>query len=688
MRSLLALPLVLVLAVAGACAVQDSGGFIQAGGADGGADAPFAPDVGFGESGVTGTLVITPPSIGPYDVGTGQAPPSPPAFKVTLDGQDVTAKVTWSADRPDVGDVDGNTSTFVPTSKVGGVDHLTATLDKAQGTATASVIVHETLTGGLTSQQQALLDKPGGGGDPSASVVYPNDGTVFPLGVLGPQIQWNGATASDTYKLEIKEKYYDYVEYFANAPAPFSHLVADDDWAAIASSGDGPQTDPVSAALTRATGSTAYDPMTQTWHVAQSNLHGVVYYWQIPGGASAGNSHCCGNGSIVRLKPGDTAPSSFISIPNSWAPGGGGNDPGCWGCHSVSRDGTKMVASFQGTSALTLGTVDLAGTPKLGSVVPQNPDTGGVNGVFDNTGNYILFSAEGNTSHGHFTGTTGGLDIMDANTGAILKTFAMPAGCGEPAWSPDGKTIAASCQLSGNNCANGWAFECSSADIWVAGANGTTFTNPHAIVPGAGSRNGQPDFSPDSKWLVYTRLKPDDYFTSGSYASTGGDLYLTDVTGANVKHLLNASGSVADQSADARFAPLRAGGYSWIVFLSRRDYGNTLVGKERAQLWVAAIDDPPGAADPSHPAFYLRGQDGTSQNEQAQFALPPCKQDGESCSAGFDCCGHESCVKQGGSYVCGKGNGCASVGNACQTAADCCDGNAQCLDGYCSVIVK
>ena len=46
-------------------------------------------------------------------------------------------------------------------------------------------------------------------------LVYPYDKTVFPLSVLAPELQWNGAGSGDVYKLHLKEKYFEYTEYFA-----------------------------------------------------------------------------------------------------------------------------------------------------------------------------------------------------------------------------------------------------------------------------------------------------------------------------------------------------------------------------------------------------------------------------------------------------------------------------------------
>jgi hypothetical protein len=183
-------------------------------------------------------------------------------------------------------------------------------------------------------------------------------------------------------------------------------------------------------------------------------------------------------------------------------------------------------------------------------------------------------------------------------------------------------------------------------------------------------------------WLAFGRP------TQGSRSTGEGTLWLTNQTGSEVKQLtaLDSGNNGPDnRSFNPVFAPLRAGGYYWLVFISRRDYGNRLVGTNRQQLWVGAITDPPSAADPSHPAFYLRGQEDCGKSENAYFALEPCKQLGEGCTSGVDCC-EGNCVKDPDTqeYVCGVPGECADDGNACDVDGDCCDAPlSTCVDGFC-----
>jgi hypothetical protein len=576
------------------------------------------------------------------------------AFTATLNGQDVTNQVVWVYERPDIGDMTP-APTFTPTGNVGGAGKLVAKYSMAEGSTNVTVSVRKTVgAGNVTPDQIKELDNPTGGADPTMNIVYPYNETVFPLSVLAPEVQWNGAGGGDVYKLHLQEKYYEYTEYFTTG-SPSRHLIAETDWANLGSSGAGSQSDPVTVKLTRMSGAQAYQPLTNTWHIAQGKLKGSVYYWELPDQCGVGN------GRILRIKPDSTNVDEFFQ-------------PGvCWGCHTVSRDGKTMMATYDTGTPFPMVTVDLTQDPAVPGLINQGHGVRGTFSAFNNDGTRILYSNDGQGKQ---------LNILDAMTGQVLTQGVMGPQCGEPAWSPDGKKIAGICGVSNSF----WIFDSAEGDLKVADidANGVT-SNETVIVPKAAGqgRPAYPSFSPGSEWIAFGRP------TSGSRSVANGDLWLVGPDGQNLKKLQAASDD--NRSFNPVFAPLRAGGYFWLVYVSRRDYGNTLVGSNRQQLWITAIDDPPSAADPSHPPFYIRGQEGCGKSENAYYALDPCKPLGAvGCTSGVDCCDGQ-CVKNNeGNYECGKppeGGGCSQDGNSCASNGDCCNVTSKCVDGFCQAPV-
>jgi hypothetical protein len=144
-------------------------------------------------------------------------------------------------------------------------------------------------------------------------------------------------------------------------------------------------------------------------------------------------------------------------------------------------------------------------------------------------------------------------------------------------------------------------------------------------------------------------------------------------------------------------SPVGAGGYFWVFFDSVRHYGG--LGLQR-QLWGAAIDisaDGTYTRDPSHPAFYVSGQEFGTGNHRAFAALDPCRKDGDKCSSGIDCCGGFCYTESAAELVEPMGTcspqkmTCAKRDERCVTSADCCppEGNElpnSCIAGFCTFV--
>jgi hypothetical protein len=161
-------------------------------------------------------------------------------------------------------------------------------------------------------------------------------------------------------------------------------------------------------------------------------------------------------------------------------------------------------------------------------------------------------------------------------------------------------------------------------------------------------------------------------------------------------------------------SPVQAGGFSWVVFTSRRMYGSiarndpwdaeptfscTSGDPQTKKLWVAAIDNTvtPGT-DPSHPAFYLPGQELTAGNSDGIWVSSPCVDLNGACSSDDDCCfatgasPTRECKVTSSATVpptrlCQNISSCSAAGAACTTTANCCAGLSCPMGGGVCVLV-
>ncbi len=566
------------------------------------------------------------------------------AVLVRQSGARETVMAAWSSDAPAIASINQDGRALF-TAQRAGVVNLTAT---AQGLTAVSRAVVE-----LTAQRVLPGADPGApvdfasatcipGGRATPTLLYPLNGVIMPLNVPSPVIQWSGEDVQ-VHRLTLAGSAATVVLYVAGAAREAT--VPQDLWNVLVNAHAGSQLRiTVDALLDRAACGTS---ATQVLKLASADLSSTVYYWAVS------------LGQIVRLDVGATRGQRLNIEP--------ANDQGnrCNACHVLSRDGDKLAFTYYEGSGP--GGVVNVSTPQTPLFTPSY-DTRWNFAAFDNTGRLLLTNWQKT-----FT-------LRNADTGAPLSAVNV-TDAAHPAWSPDGATVAFAGNIRvGANPAN-WEVDFTNSDLMVMDFNVGTqqFGAPAVRVPGNGRAVAYPSFSPDSRYVVYQYGPDARSRQSEGSAIYNADLMLASVTGGDAVQLTVMNPD--HNSYMPTFSPFVEGGYRWVAFYSRRPYGHRVSDPYRPQIWVAALDvDAPNGVDPSHPPFWLPGQDEATSNFSSFFARSPCRETNGICTTDAQCCNGALCRPSAdGAQRCSPPeNACSLAGETCQGNGDCCPGSGQC----------
>jgi Bacterial Ig-like domain (group 4)/WD40-like Beta Propeller Repeat len=616
-----------------------------------------------------------------------------------------SASVTWIANQPQLGSIDGS-GTFTANGTLGGTVNVQASIGGHVASAVLTVVLDLTVNlAGLSASAQAALT---GATTPDPTVVwaYPYDGTVWPRGLLPPILQWNGGAATDDYSVHLESTTFDLTLFAVSTGAPSSQLALDATlWEKFTDSTDGI----ANLTVARWDGTTATQITHQTWTIASGSMRGTIYYWSND------------LGRVLRIQPGASTADDFANQPPLNDATMYQQDSCLMTCHTVSADGSTLLSgggTFGGTYDLKTDQpiYSLGGTWGFDPNAfgqPQWENIAWYQSALSPTGKYVLVNSMGQGGVSASGGPNADMGLFTSADGKIVSTSGVTGTpFAEPAWSPEGSRVAFVDSGDPSTWGGNWQSP-PAGDLKVIQFDETKspmFSGEETLVPvGTANVITWPTISPDGQWVIYSR---------GASADTRqgpGDLYLASTTtpGTEVRlHALDGDGyPFAAGSRDLSlnyepsFAPVAAGGYFWVVFTSRRTYGNTLTGQafpctttpcsEVKQLWVAAIDQNPKlGVDPSHPPFHLTGQNESNLAMRGFWSLPPCKGDGQSCGTGTDCCGGYCSSGSGdGGAEAGSGQtcqsmsmGCANNGDRCNASTDCCNASSgtTCINHVCS----
>ena len=557
-------------------------------------------------------------------------------------------------------------------------------------TAPAVTVIDSCSTGAPSGLSAASIKALMAGGSPgSLRYLYPYSGTVFPRGLIAPTLMWDGGSADYVY-VHIKSNVFEYKGCLVPT-ATGQVLLPQSVWTAASAQTSG-AADPFSVSLTLISSGQVTGPVTEPIVIAPATLKGSIYYnsYTTKLVTSAG-----GGGAVLRIVPGQNT-ALFLGA------------SGCTGCHAVSANGARMVAdpfTMGGGSTYAL-TPQVAANPA--PIIANAPNATFV-GVYPDGSLYIGnahpddgFGGPRSGGPGSIGPVSSGLYVTD--TGAAVNGSGIPAGAMMPMFSPDGTLLT----FNDDAISNGLATMTFDISTRTASNYKKVFQTPDATT-----YPGWPFFLPDNGGVVFAIGSASDFSGGGVGLGVGSLVSLTSAPTSDLYVLDNASGtstilgqavgfaSAQDVSSSTTYlpygaseelhhnyyptvSPIAAGGYFWVFFDSYRHYGN--LGLER-QLWGTAVDVSAThkyASDPSHPAFFVTGQELGTGNHRAFTALDPCLASGASCTTGVDCCGG-FCTNG----TCGlPAPRCSNTDESCSSGHACCNTAEQCIGGFCTLVVQ
>ena len=570
---------------------------------------------------------------------------------------------------------------------------------------------------GVSAADVAKL-KAGGGSPGELKWLYPYDGTVFPRGMIAPDLMWDGP-AGDVAYVHIKSQIFEY--WGCVKPNAAGQIALQQDvWDKAGQRSQGKQ-DVYTVELSVLDQGKVTGPITSHLQISQAAIKGSVYYNSYSSKLVVADDSSQGGGLFGGLFGGLGASGGVVlRIP----PGGRAEVFGqtdCNGCHSVSADGSRLLAQSVQGGAYSYSLVANGPAPKpmmAGATATWTalyPD----GSAFLSMSQVIDVARAGAGGFGGLGGGSTDATLYDATNGSKIASTGIPPGALMPAFSPDGS------YLVFNDYAIDQAHGLALMQYDTATHTATDYTMLHQ--ESGELHPGWPFALPDNRGVVFIRTAASD-FTGGGVGISGAvtkedaasapfsELSLVDVASKQVTVLAKAMGynTPADAEKNVSYlpfgaedlhhcyyptvSPVASGGYFWVFFDSIRHYGR--LGLQR-QLWGAAIDiaaDGTYTSDPSHPPFYLSGQEAGVSNHRAFAALDPCHADGDKCSSGIDCCGGY-CYSDGPAGEFAEPTGtcspmqtkCSKRDERCSDDTGCCppaagDSPLSCIAGFCAFV--
>jgi hypothetical protein len=597
---------------------------------------------GMGQGGVQlGNGVVISPLDPIIQVEYGTPGPTVQFTATDIDGN--TINPAWQINTSAAGTI-APSGLYSANGLAGGPVEVTARLEEESATTTLTIELHALENpGNISAGDQAILQAPGGLTATNWTLVYPYNETIFPRGIIPPEVHLNNTGQATAYYLHLTMPGCEYEGFFTPLP---QIAMTQGAWDAIGSCSNGADID---VEIAKLEGGQKY-VMNQTWRIAQGKMKGVVYY-------NTYDSPLAGqNGATMRI-------DGTSSTPVVWS----GN---CTVCHSVSADGsTGAAANHSGPGGIFDFTTNMPNPP----LVYTTAELAAFAGLYPDGSVFVVQGAPGGSWPPNTPGTGGpwASELRDKFGNIIGASGIEGIYAQTPAFAHDGTKLAFCNRPIGGGP--------SQLKIFDYDPVMHKFTNQQVLATPPGGRHySWPTFTPDSGFVIFQDGVGDDLATWGSNT---GKIYMVNTATQVVTPLttLNGDGYMPQGARDENvnyeptMLPASSGGYYWVMFTSRRTYGNRLTGGvyETKRLWVAAIDaNPMDGVDPSHPAFYVGGQELNSGNSRGFWVLDQCKPTNEPCVDASDCC--EGTCNNG---ICGEADGeCKHQEDTCGDDGECCAG--------------